>query len=273
MEMKQVNAERRMWKYVVFGILTLGIYDIWLLCTMVNDMNRACGYVEETDEDKSMHYLLVWLLSGITLGIYGWVWIYKQGNRIQSAGRKYGVEITEKGSTYLLWNTLGILLFGIGPLIGWYFLIQNTNKIGRAYNARIRGAAQEEDKNPQQEKIENDSEKQRIKAVNELPKKTGVIRCTRGNFKGAEIALKDGEKVLIGRDPSACQVILSDPDISRRHCGVEYSAKEDCYYVTDYSSTGVFINQSQKLTKNAAVRCTAGSRLTFGYGNNEFTLM
>lgn len=29
--MARVNDQRRMWKYIVFGLLTLGIYDIYML--------------------------------------------------------------------------------------------------------------------------------------------------------------------------------------------------------------------------------------------------
>ena len=37
--MTRLNDQRRMWKYIIFSLLTFGIYGIYLEWTMINDMN------------------------------------------------------------------------------------------------------------------------------------------------------------------------------------------------------------------------------------------
>ena len=138
MTYQPVNESRHLWKYYVFGILTLGIYCIWFEWTMIEDLNTACGYVEDTQEYRSPHYLIRLLLTIVTFGIYTYFWYYKQGQRLRDAGRKYDLEIDDRGSTYLLWMLAGMLLFGIGPIIAFYIFICNCNKICRCYNLRSR---------------------------------------------------------------------------------------------------------------------------------------
>lgn len=100
----------------------------------------------------------------------------------------------------------------------------------------------------------------------------GVLECVSGMFLGARIPMVNQEIVTIGRDPEICNLVLDDPDISRRHCTVQFSAAENCYFVTDYSTTGVVINGSQRLERMALNRCGRGSRLLLGRGRNEFIL-
>ena len=50
--MTRLNDQRRMWKYIIFSLLTFGIYGIYLEWTMINDMNIACGYKERDDSNK-----------------------------------------------------------------------------------------------------------------------------------------------------------------------------------------------------------------------------
>ena len=141
-----VNESRRIWKYLVFGFLTLGIYRIWFKWTMINDLNTACGYVEDTDEDRSPHYLIYLLLGIITFRIYTIFWYYKQGQRLRTVGKKYGLEIDDKGTTYLLWYLLGALLFGIGPFIALFIFVSNCNKVCRCYNLNISNDQKERDR-------------------------------------------------------------------------------------------------------------------------------
>ena len=92
----RLNDQRRMWKFLLFGILTLGIYQLVFLYKMNNDINTACNPVQDEDEFTSPNYIIVILLSIITLGIYTFFWYYKQGNRIKHVGEKYGLQIDEK---------------------------------------------------------------------------------------------------------------------------------------------------------------------------------
>lgn len=88
-------------------------------------------------DGKKTGGLLKWLLLGIvTLGIYNLVWLYMLGERLQDNGKKYDVTIKEGGSLVLLWYILGILII-IGPFMAVHIIIKNTNALADAYNKRI----------------------------------------------------------------------------------------------------------------------------------------
>ena len=52
----RLNDQRRMWKFLLFGILTLGIYQLVFLYKMNNDINTACNPVQDEDEFTSPNY-------------------------------------------------------------------------------------------------------------------------------------------------------------------------------------------------------------------------
>lgn len=294
MQENMLNDQRRMWKYILFGVLTCGIYDFIFMWYMFNDLNRACGYMETDEEDRSPNYLVFLLLTFITCGIYSYVWYYKQGNRVKRIGKAYGLEIDEKGSTYVLWILCGVFLFGIGPFVAIYLFISNMNRLCRVYNQRIAEAPGQDPFGSSPDPAPaggnygggnygggnyggnnyggygggygNGGNAPTIGAV------TGKLLCTRGSYSGAEIDLPAGQELVIGRNSSMSQLVLPDQDISRKHCSIRYSSEDGGYYVTDYSTYGVYINDGQRMEKGVSVRCSAGTKLSLGNGNNVFIL-
>lgn len=76
------------------------------------------------------------LLSLLTCGIYSYYWMYKIQNRLNMAGPRYGVQIPENGTTVLVWYIVGMLLCFICSYIGMNIVITSANKVGAAYNER-----------------------------------------------------------------------------------------------------------------------------------------
>lgn len=74
------------------------------------------------------------LLSIITCGIYAWYWYYSLGNRLADNAPRYGLHFQENGTTVLLWLVFGSLICGIGQFVAMHILIKNTNEICKAYN-------------------------------------------------------------------------------------------------------------------------------------------
>ena len=289
----RLNDQRRMWKFLLFGILTLGIYQLVFLYKMNNDINTACNPVQDEDEFTSPNYIIVILLSIITLGIYTFFWYYKQGNRIKHVGEKYGLQIDEKGSTYLLWILVGVLLFGIGPYVALYLLISNTNRICKAYNNSAGGVnvnvninidsidpgyMKDDSWKKELDDKNKDTVKIGVKVNDEIPttglSPVGTLRFTKGNFIGNEVDIRSQQEIMIGRSSQYCQIILTEQDISRKHCSIkyEYQGSTSAYYVTDYSTFGVIVNDSQKLEKGVTQRLPKGTKLTLGQGSNEMIL-
>ncbi len=116
--------------YLLLSIITCGIYSIIFWYQYTEDINEIC----RGDGHESPNYIIVILLSIITCGIYGYIWYYSQANRLQAAANKYGISIQGNGTIVLLWMILGSLLFGIGPFIAFYILINNMNQVAIAYN-------------------------------------------------------------------------------------------------------------------------------------------
>lgn len=122
--------ERSFIVYLLLSIITCGIYSIYFWYVYTEDLNN----ITEGDGAPLQNYIVVILLSIVTCGIYSYVWMYKLGNKLQMNGPRYNVSIQENGTTILLWAILGAFLFGIGPIVAHYFLINNFNELAVRYN-------------------------------------------------------------------------------------------------------------------------------------------
>ena len=88
---------------ILLSIVTCGIYGIIWLVNMINDMNAVCQ-----DEKSSQSAGTVVLLIIITCGIYGIIYFYQAGSRMAAAGKKYGVEIADNSTLYLVLSIVGL---------------------------------------------------------------------------------------------------------------------------------------------------------------------
>ncbi len=128
-----MKTNRSMITFVLFGILTLGIYPLFFWHSYVQDVNVICS----GDGKNTRGIIAKILLSIITLGIYGLVWQYGMQNRLRDNASKYGAGVIQGGSTILLWSIFGVLLFGIGPLVSLHIRISSLNSLAYAYNSKM----------------------------------------------------------------------------------------------------------------------------------------
>lgn len=248
---KRLEEERRLWKYILLGIATLGIYDLYVIYKMAQDIDTVCSFVEETEENQFAKPAYVVLFTVLTIGIYWIYWCYKQGERMQKAGEKYRLHMEERGKTYLFWNLLGGLLFGVGIWIAIFLLMSNTNSLCKAYNM----ARSLEDKTPHSKGVK------------------GIIRCLSGEYKNADIKIDMDKPLVIGRKSQTCNLIISSQyaDVSREHCTIRLSG--GYYYVTDHSRYGTFINDSkERMDSGTEQKLAPGTKISLGHGENSFLL-
>ena len=132
-----VKTDRSIIMYILLTIVTCGIYGFFFIYKLAKDVNQIC----EGDGDHVGGLLAYILLSYITCGFYSYYWLYKIQNRLQLAGARLGVPVSENGTTVLLWLILGSLLCGIGSLYGMHIVYSTANKVGTAYNMRTFGRA------------------------------------------------------------------------------------------------------------------------------------
>ncbi len=93
--------------------------------------------------------------------------------------------------------------------------------------------------------------------------KHGSLLGTAGAFSGARFPIPDDKDVLIGRDPSKCQIVLGAEaqKVSRVHCSVRFNAREGCYYVTDLSSNGTYRTSGARLPRGQMQMLSRGERI------------
>ena len=129
MKEKQLTTNRGLFKYIVFTILTFGIYPLVVFTKVSNEVNLVAQ-----DGRNSMQYWIIWLLTPITFGIAPLVWFHNISNRIGNELRRRNISSSFSASTFWGWCFFGYLLFGIGPFVYIYKFFDASNKMNEAYN-------------------------------------------------------------------------------------------------------------------------------------------
>lgn len=102
----------------------------------------------------------------------------------------------------------------------------------------------------------------------------GRIIFTSGCCAGYDIPLNPGAKIVIGKDPSQCSIIIdkSYTKVSRTHCSVEYDSLNDVYMVTDMSTNGTKIVGGPKLQRGTPSYLSRGTVINLAGTDNTFRL-
>ena len=98
--------------YIILSIVTCGIFAIYWLVCLVNDLNTTAGTFNDTTGG------VVLVLTIVTCGIYGIYWMYKAGEKVSLIKARRGQPTGNDAILYLILQLLG---FGIIN----YCLIQN----------------------------------------------------------------------------------------------------------------------------------------------------
>lgn len=127
----QFATNRKLWKMIVFGLLTFGIYDIVIWCKMVTELNvAACRY----DGKRTMPFFAMSYVMAITFGIGGLVWFHNFSARVGAEVDRRGYDYKFGAKTFWLWNVLGSLIL-VGPFIYLHKLLKAMNCINADFNA------------------------------------------------------------------------------------------------------------------------------------------
>ena len=220
--------QRKIAKYVLLQILTLGIYGLFFWSDWTEDLNKMC----EDDDKESANYILVFILDIFSLGIYSFIWNYAQAERMYRIAPKYGISLKHGGSYVLLLRTILFFL----PVVGSVERIKAFNTLAVAYNATLTEeeilAAQEaerleKEKNSKKgkkaakaEKKANKkaakAEKKANKKVKEKPVKEKAEKKPINLIKKAEKAAPIEEEPIIPTDAVTLPGLTDDtmPDIT-----------------------------------------------------------
>lgn len=130
---RQLRTKRSLLKYILLGIITLGIYDLWQLSEIGESLNLMAS---RRDGKKTMHYCLLFFIVGpITLGIGTLVWFHRMSARVGEEQQARGMAPTVSAATFWLWGILGAFII-VGPFIYYYKLLHAMNDLSADYNVR-----------------------------------------------------------------------------------------------------------------------------------------
>jgi len=127
-----LKTDRSIGKFILFSILTCGIYAIIFFSGISDDINRVAS---GRDGKKTTHYCLMsFILSPLTCGIYAFYWWHTISERIGEETRARGIYTDFSATTFWLWYVVGTLICGIGPLVYVHMLCKTMNQLNTNYN-------------------------------------------------------------------------------------------------------------------------------------------
>lgn len=162
-----------------------------------------------------------------------------------------------------LWKILGIgfwgfVVFQLAAVILSIVLMGEKDSTGM--EPEEKGFVSEKKEEPEKERMEPEKNTK------------GILRGLKGEYAGMQLPIRKGETVVIGRDGRVCNLVLTNPKISRRHCSVSYFPETDRYALTDFSSTGTFYGSGKRVQTNSTVEVMAGTEISLGDQQNTFRL-
>lgn len=127
-----LKTDRSLLKFILFSILTCGIYSIIFFSSISDDINRiATG----RDGKRTTHYcLMTFILSPLTCGIYAFYWWHTFSERIGEEARARGIYTDFSATTFWLWYVVGSLVCGLGPFVYVHMLCKTMNQLNTNYN-------------------------------------------------------------------------------------------------------------------------------------------
>lgn len=96
-----VIQERNVAVAILLSIITCGIYAIYWIYKMTEEMKVASG-------DESLNGVMAVLLPLVTCNIYGIYWAYKVGKDVPVAKQKVGLPGEDRGVLFLVLELFGL---------------------------------------------------------------------------------------------------------------------------------------------------------------------
>ena len=128
----KLRTDRRLWKIIVFGILTLGIYNFFFMTQVANDVNTILSSRHRT---PLMPYIIVLILGSATFSIVLDIWMYQLTDRVEDALRMRKLRYDFETGDFWVWFFFGAL-FLVGPFIYYHKLCRAMNILCADYNER-----------------------------------------------------------------------------------------------------------------------------------------
>lgn len=102
---------------IVFSIITCGIYALYWFVVLTDETNNVSNDNDGTSGGVAL------LLSIVTCGIYGLYWAYKQGEKLDKAKNDRGMQASNSGILYLIFDLIGL------GIIAYALMQDSLNKL------------------------------------------------------------------------------------------------------------------------------------------------
>ncbi|MGN1164955.1 MAG: FHA domain-containing protein [Lachnospiraceae bacterium] len=209
------------------------------------------------------------------------------------AGSSYGVELlwNKRGQgnrRYLVYLIVSILVVIVGIIAGCVFLgygmfnlainisfmiLCTITGIMNAVGFFLKRKEPVQEPKKQKRRVEKNTEEDNERREKNEQVPTGSILGIRGEYAGVVFPIKADEKLYFGKSTKYCQIVLSDPHISRVHLCVCYRADLKIYEVTDYSKNGTFLEDGERFPNQITCQCKPGTIFTMEHGRQMFQLI
>ena len=104
----------------IFNVITCGLYSIYFWYRYGEDVNVICA----EDGKMTQNYIVAWLLGMITCGIYPLYWTYNLASRLDTASKKYGVNVESPVFFTVFMNI---------PFLSFFYACDVMNKFQEKY--------------------------------------------------------------------------------------------------------------------------------------------
>lgn len=98
----------------------------------------------------------------------------------------------------------------------------------------------------------------------------GEIKCLSGQYAGGTFYIS--HELIIGRDSTRCNIVLSNNEVSRRHCRITYIPETDTYTVMDMSKNGTFQKDGKRFAKDFEMQVPRKTEIYMGKPREVFFL-
>lgn len=99
-----------------------------------------------------------------------------------------------------------------------------------------------------------------------VPQNKGIVVGVAGAYTDAKFDLVDGAELIFGRSPQDANIVFDQTatDVSRKHCSVRYDGRARQYVVTDYSTTGTYLENGTRLESGQPKQVACGTVIYLG---------
>ena len=131
-EVPKLKTNRNIWKLIIFTVLTLGLYSIAFFSPLSYDLDKVDP---KRGREKTMSFMLAYILSLFTFSIVLTVWFYKLAGHIEEALSRRKIDYAFDTGDFWKWYFFGSLIL-IGPFIYYHKICKAMNLLCQSYNEK-----------------------------------------------------------------------------------------------------------------------------------------